>query len=39
MFDAVADGRIKALWIMATNPVDSMPGTCCALCVREQRYS
>ncbi len=25
MFDAVADGRIKALWIMATNPVDSMP--------------
>jgi assimilatory nitrate reductase catalytic subunit len=25
MFDAVADGRIKALWIMATNPADSMP--------------
>ena len=25
MFRAVADGRIKALWIMATNPVDSMP--------------
>lgn len=25
MFDAVADGRIKAIWIMATNPVDSMP--------------
>ena len=25
MFDAVADGKIKALWIMATNPVDSMP--------------
>ncbi|MEM1039175.1 MAG: molybdopterin-dependent oxidoreductase [Pseudomonadota bacterium] len=25
MFDAVADGRIKALWIMATNPVDSLP--------------
>ncbi|MBZ9680576.1 molybdopterin-dependent oxidoreductase [Mesorhizobium sp. CO1-1-2] len=25
MFKAVADGRIKALWIMATNPVDSMP--------------
>ncbi len=25
MFGAVADGRIKALWIMATNPVDSMP--------------
>jgi assimilatory nitrate reductase catalytic subunit len=25
MLRAVADGRIKALWIMATNPVDSMP--------------
>jgi assimilatory nitrate reductase catalytic subunit len=25
MFDAVADGRIKALWIMATNPAVSMP--------------
>ncbi|WP_457150714.1 nitrate reductase [Mesorhizobium sp. P5_C1] len=25
MFQAVTDGRIKALWIMATNPVDSMP--------------
>jgi assimilatory nitrate reductase catalytic subunit len=25
MFDAVGDGRIKALWIMATNPVVSMP--------------
>ncbi|APH57564.1 Assimilatory nitrate reductase catalytic subunit [Granulibacter bethesdensis] len=25
LFHAVADGRIKALWIMATNPVDSMP--------------
>ncbi|MGH6818538.1 MAG: molybdopterin oxidoreductase family protein, partial [Methylovirgula sp.] len=25
MFGAVADGRIKALWIMATNPADSMP--------------
>ncbi|MCB1480956.1 MAG: molybdopterin-dependent oxidoreductase [Rhodobiaceae bacterium] len=25
MFEAVADGRIKALWIMATNPVASMP--------------
>ncbi|WEX11473.1 nitrate reductase [Chelativorans sp. AA-79] len=25
MFNAVADGRIKALWIMATNPADSMP--------------
>ena len=25
MFDAVADGRVKALWIMSTNPVVSMP--------------
>lgn len=25
MFDAVADGRIKAIWIMATNPIVSMP--------------
>ncbi|MGF9566800.1 molybdopterin-dependent oxidoreductase [Neorhizobium sp. BT27B] len=25
MFRAAADGRIKALWIMATNPVVSMP--------------
>ncbi len=25
MFRAAGDGRIKALWIMATNPVDSMP--------------
>ncbi|KQY16847.1 nitrate reductase [Rhizobium sp. Root73] len=25
MFRAVADGQIKALWIMATNPVVSMP--------------
>ncbi|WP_413711479.1 molybdopterin-dependent oxidoreductase [Rhizobium sp. Rhizsp82] len=25
MFKAVAEGRIKALWIMATNPVVSMP--------------
>ena len=25
MFRAVADKRIKAIWIMATNPVDSMP--------------
>ena len=25
MFRAVRDGRIKALWIMATNPVDSLP--------------
>jgi len=25
LFDAVDDGRIKALWIMATNPADSLP--------------
>jgi len=25
MFDAVHDGRIKAIWIMATNPAVSMP--------------
>lgn len=25
MFDAVHDGKIKAIWIMATNPVVSMP--------------
>ncbi len=25
MFEAVADGRIKALWIMATNPAISLP--------------
>ena len=25
MFEAVADGRIKAIWIAATNPADSMP--------------
>lgn len=25
MFDAVEQGRIKAIWIMATNPVASMP--------------
>jgi len=25
LFQAVGEGRIKALWIMATNPVDSMP--------------
>ncbi|MEO1041728.1 MAG: molybdopterin-dependent oxidoreductase [Pseudomonadota bacterium] len=25
LFDAVHDGRIKAIWIMATNPVVSMP--------------
>jgi assimilatory nitrate reductase catalytic subunit len=25
LFDAVADGRIRAVWIMSTNPVVSMP--------------
>ncbi|KZL22158.1 Nitrate reductase [Pseudovibrio axinellae] len=25
LFDAVASGRIKALWIMGTNPADSLP--------------
>lgn len=25
LFEAVADGRVKALWIMSTNPVVSMP--------------
>src|SRR5262245_40803340 len=25
LFGAVSDGRIKSLWIMSTNPVDSMP--------------
>jgi assimilatory nitrate reductase catalytic subunit len=25
LFQAIDDGRIKALWIMATNPVDSLP--------------
>lgn len=25
LFDAVADGRVKAIWIMATNPVVSLP--------------
>jgi assimilatory nitrate reductase catalytic subunit len=25
LFDAVADGRVKALWIVATNPADSLP--------------
>ncbi len=25
LFQAAADGRVKALWIMATNPADSMP--------------
>ncbi|MFZ2067269.1 MAG: molybdopterin-dependent oxidoreductase [Xanthobacteraceae bacterium] len=27
LFDAVLDGRIKALWIMSTNPAVSMPRT------------
>ena len=25
LFDAVEDGRVKAIWIAATNPADSMP--------------
>jgi assimilatory nitrate reductase catalytic subunit len=25
LFEAIAQGKVKALWIMATNPVDSMP--------------
>ncbi len=25
MFRAIGDGRVKAVWIMGTNPVDSMP--------------
>ncbi len=25
LFEAVGEGRIKAIWIMATNPVDSLP--------------
>ncbi len=25
LFEAVRDGRVKALWIMATNPLDSLP--------------
>lgn len=25
MFEAVGEGRIKAIWIIATNPVDSLP--------------
>jgi assimilatory nitrate reductase catalytic subunit len=25
MFDAIAEGRVRAVWIMATNPVASMP--------------
>jgi len=25
LFDAVLDGRIKALWVIGTNPADSMP--------------
>jgi assimilatory nitrate reductase catalytic subunit len=27
MFEAVADGRIKAIWIMATNPAVSLPNS------------
>lgn len=27
LFDAVLDGRVKALWIVATNPADSLPRT------------
>ncbi len=27
MFDAIADGRIKALWVMGTNPAVSLPRT------------
>ena len=27
MFDAVAEGKIKAIWIMATNPVVSLPNS------------
>ncbi|GGQ31394.1 nitrate reductase [Shewanella litoralis] len=27
MFDAVADGKIKAIWIMGTNPVVSLPNS------------
>ena len=25
LFEAVRDGRVKAVWIMATNPADSLP--------------
>jgi len=25
LFDAIHDGKVKAVWIMATNPVDSLP--------------
>jgi assimilatory nitrate reductase catalytic subunit len=44
LFRAVRSGRIKALWVMATNPVDSMPeaglveealGTCSFVAVSE----
>ena len=38
LFHAVAEGRIKALWIMATNPVVSMPeadAVCAALAACE----
>jgi len=27
MFDAIAEGKIKAIWIMATNPVVSLPNS------------
>ena len=27
LFDAVAEGRVRALWIVATNPADSLPRT------------
>jgi len=27
MFEAVRDGRIKAIWVMATNPAVSLPGS------------
>ena len=30
MFDAMADGRIKAVWIMSTNPLVSLPDVNCA---------
>jgi assimilatory nitrate reductase catalytic subunit len=25
LFDAIADGKVKAVWVMATNPVSSLP--------------
>lgn len=36
MFDAVADGRIKAIWIVCTNPVHSMPDIARVRCALEQ---